>query len=77
MSKMMDQDLSELAELLVSRLERLPVDSHWSHQASGLRGSLLRQLEKERCGEQVNQRYLSIIIDQGFFILEKAAQSLR
>ena len=74
---MMDEDLSDLANLLVTRLERLPVDSHWSHQASGLRGSLLRQLEKERSGERVDPIYFSLIIKQGFIILEQAAHSLR
>jgi hypothetical protein len=53
------------------------VDSHWSHQASGLRGSLLRQLEKERSGERIDPIYFSLIINQGFIILEQAAHSLR
>jgi hypothetical protein len=38
------------ARLLVSRLERLSADSYWAHQASGLRGSLLR------CLQQVDSR---------------------
>jgi hypothetical protein len=35
----------QTAALLVARLERLPADSHWAHQASGVRGALLRCLE--------------------------------
>lgn len=34
------------AALLVSRLERLSADSYWAHQASGVRGSLLRLIER-------------------------------
>jgi hypothetical protein len=34
------------AQLVTSRLERLSVDSYWAHRASGLRGSLLRCLER-------------------------------
>ncbi len=34
------------AALLVNRLERLSADSYWAHQASGVRGSLLRFLER-------------------------------
>ena len=32
----------DLARMLVARLERLSADSYWAHQASGVRGSLLR-----------------------------------
>lgn len=72
----MDKVLIELARQLEFRLERLPVDSHWSHQASGLRGSLLLQLEREKIGLQVDQSDFALIIQQGFLILEKAAQDL-
>jgi hypothetical protein len=39
-----------LARLLVTRLERLSADSYWAHQASGVRGSLLRALEQVSYG---------------------------
>jgi hypothetical protein len=35
----------DLARMLVARLERLSADSYWAHQASGVRGSLLRVLD--------------------------------
>jgi hypothetical protein len=40
----MDYQISQ-AKLLVARLERLSADSYWAHQASGLRGALLRSIE--------------------------------
>jgi hypothetical protein len=32
------------ARVLIARLERLSADSYWAHQASGLRGALLRSI---------------------------------
>lgn len=60
----------ELIEMLVARLERLSADSYWAHQASGVRGSLLRFMEKENL-EAIDIRML---IDKGFDFLEKAAK---
>ena len=45
-----DLDKYELSQValawqLAYRLERLSVDSHWAHLASGLRGSLLKRIE--------------------------------
>jgi hypothetical protein len=68
------------ARLLVSRLERLSADSYWAHQASGLRGSLLR------CLQQVDSRpgtltgdgqHLEELVEQGFEILALAARAMR
>lgn len=56
--------------MLVARLERLSADSYWAHQASGVRGSLLRFMEKENL-EAIDIRML---IDKGFDFLEKAAK---
>jgi hypothetical protein len=68
------------ARLLVSRLERLSADSYWAHQASGLRGSLLR------CLQQVDSRaetltgdwqHLDELVERGFAILALAARAMR
>ena len=76
-------DADRLALLLISRLERLSADSYWAHQASGLRGSLLRGLEENRAGEPggdaslpEERERLAALIDRGFEVLEKAARGI-
>jgi hypothetical protein len=64
----------ELARFLISRLERISADSYWAHQASGVRGALLRCLEQAEC--QQSER-LDKLIDVGFKLLEQAARELR
>ena len=73
----------EQARLLVARLERISADSTWAHRSSGLRGGLLRMVEylettrdepidpgqRRRSLEQLQQ-----MIQQGFYMLEQAAQ---
>lgn len=66
----------DLALLLAARLERLSADSYWAHQASGLRGSLLRLLERERRGYPVDGRQLGVLVERGFEILGKAAREI-
>ena len=73
------------ASTLVSRLERLSVDSYWAHRSSGLRGALLRALERAESltggagPEQVEAetRSLRELISQGADLLEKAARDIR
>ena len=48
------EPLQKITDLLVSRLERLSVDSYWAHRASGIRGSLLR------CKDNFTQVYNSL-----------------
>ena len=64
----------KLLQLMLSRLERISVDSRLAHRASGLRGSLLTIIDN------IDQRQIVSIsetdqrlIDQGFSILERAA----
>ena len=45
----------ELLKRLVDRLERLSADSTYAHQASGLRGTLLRYIERIETGAGVNK----------------------
>lgn len=77
----MDQNL-ELINMLLARLERLSADSYWAHQASGIRGSLLKWVEMGSAGESVNSRHnspdkemgVAALIARGFDVLEKAAK---
>lgn len=64
------QDQHEIIEMLIDRLERLSADSFWAHQASGVRGSLLRILED---GDQDSPR-ARVLLERGFDFLEKAAK---
>jgi len=64
----------QLIRLLLTRLERVSVDSYWAHRASGVRGALLRALEKIEAGQSVDGSALKRLMDQGFQILERAAR---
>ena len=69
----MDKEPLELIRLLLARLERISVDSYWAHRASGIRGSLLRALEKLETGRPFQKSKLDKLISNGFDILEQAA----
>lgn len=69
----MDKDPLELIRLLLARLERISADSYWAHRASGVRGSLLRALEKLEAGRPIQTSRLDALMAKGFDILEKAA----
>lgn len=63
------------ARILVQRLERLSADSVWAHRASGLRASL----DKFLAGidtRSYDPGKLEALVQQGFDILEKAAQEI-
>lgn len=66
----MVDDQRDLIEMLVARLERLSADSYWAHQASGVRGSLLRIIENDH----LDSPQAAILLDKGFKFLEKAAR---
>ena len=59
-----------LARMLIARLERLSADSYWAHQASGVRGHLLKLAE---AGE-LESKEGELLIERGFDYLEKAAK---
>jgi hypothetical protein len=67
-------DEVQLIRLLLARLERVSVDSYWAHRASGVRGALLRSLERIEAGQSVDSSGLKQLTDKGFQILERAAQ---
>jgi hypothetical protein len=62
-------DQRGLIEMLVARLERLSADSYWAHQASGVRGSLLRIIEDDH----LDSPQAANLLAKGFEFLEKAA----
>ena len=74
------------ARVLIARLERLSADSYWAHQASGLRGALLRSIAV--CESQqviyANQDFetaqasqLNSLMVRSFEILVHAAREIR
>ncbi|UCD98618.1 MAG: hypothetical protein JSV42_16960 [Chloroflexota bacterium] len=60
----------DLVHLLIARLERLSADSYWAHQASGVRGSLLRMIDSGELHPEQREK----LIRSGFDFLEKAAR---
>lgn len=63
-----------LIRLLLTRLERISVDSYWAHRASGVRGSLTKILAQIEMGERVDPVSLRMNLRVGFDVLEKAAE---
>ena len=64
----------KLIRLLLPRLERISVDSHWAHRASGVRGALTKILDQMETGEAVDPVLLQNNLLVGFEILEEAAE---
>jgi hypothetical protein len=60
--------------LLLERLERISADSVWAHQASGVRGSLLKIVQELEQGQESENPELTRLVSYGFQILEKAAR---
>lgn len=65
----------DLLRLLVSRLERLSVDSRWARRASGLRGNILKVLEEAEQGD-VAPRRIDLLVERSFEILRNAAAEI-
>lgn len=75
----MDDLNLDLIKRLADRLEHLSADSTYAHRASGLRGSLLRQMERIEAGERMDreeQAQLDELMEYGFQILELAAKEI-
>jgi hypothetical protein len=70
----MDEKMLSLTRLLIARLERISADSFWAHRAGGVKGSLLKLLEKSEKGLRMREIELQHAMDLGFYILEKAAR---
>ncbi|MBM3125126.1 MAG: hypothetical protein FJZ87_08615 [Chloroflexi bacterium] len=64
----------ERIHLLLDRLERIPADSRVAHQASGIRGTLLRVLAALESGSQIQNPRYHQLLELGFHILDRAAR---
>jgi len=71
-----DESYLELLMRLVERLERLSADSTYAHQASGLRGTFLRYIERLEAGEEISVAELDWLVEYGFEILRLAAKEI-
>lgn len=84
------EPLQKITDLLVSRLERLSVDSYWAHRASGIRGSLLRckddftqvynsvdSLDATSARKRELENQLRELMAIGYTVLENAAKEIR
>lgn len=69
----MNNDLRTL-QFLLSRLERISADSVVAHHASGVRGAMLRAVEKLEAGRPVSGQVMRRLIESGYSLLEKAAE---
>ncbi len=69
-------DQTQLLRLLMARLERLSVDSHWARRASGLRGNIVKVLDEADSGQEVSPARLELLTEAAFDILRKAAQDI-
>jgi hypothetical protein len=67
----------KLIHVLLARLERISVDSHWAHRASGVRGSLIKLAEQMDSGDFTSRGEAAELMDMGFIILECAALEKR
>ena len=63
----------KLILLLLTRLERISVDSHLAHRASGIRGALTKLLEQVERGNSTDAAASKNILQMGFQILKEAA----
>jgi len=70
-----------IARQLAGRLERLSVDSIWARRASGMRGSLLKAIERIENSQnapltETELAHLDSLLERGFQILESAARQI-
>ena len=70
----MTNDIIQTFQFLLSRLERISADSSVAYRASGVRGSMLRMVEKLEAGRPVSGADVRRLIESGYILLEKAAQ---
>jgi hypothetical protein len=59
---------------LLSRLERISADSSVAYRASGVRGAMLRAVEKIEEGRPVSSQDVRRLIESAYFLLQKAAR---
>lgn len=74
-----EQRQIEEARVLAAKLERLSADSYWAHQASGLRGALLRLIEAKSspgANGETPPGQLDFVLAKAFEILVRAAREM-
>lgn len=64
------------AQQLLRRLEKIPVDSKWSHRASGVRASLAKELSSIENPENADPKRLKGLIQLGYDIAVRAAREI-
>lgn len=70
----------EEARRLLSRLERMSVDSAWARRASGVRGGMLKlfsELESGAILDAKRQEALNTLVTHAYALLTRAAGELR
>jgi hypothetical protein len=70
---MTDEPLRTL-NFLLSRLERISADSSVAYRASGVRGAMLRLVEKLEDGRPVSSQDVKRLIESAYLLLQKAAR---
>ncbi|MBK8782894.1 MAG: hypothetical protein IPO22_14060 [Anaerolineales bacterium] len=70
---MTDEPLRTL-QFLLSRLERISADSAVAYRASGVRGAMLRVVEKIEEGRPVLGEDVKRLIESAYLLLQKAAR---
>jgi len=70
---MTDEPLRTL-QFLLSRLERISADSAVAYRASGVRGAMLRVVEKLEEGRPVSGADVKRLIESAYLLLQKAAR---
>ena len=70
---MIDEPLRTL-QFLLSRLERISADSAVAYRASGVRGAMLRVVEKLEEDKPVSGQDVKRLTDRAYLLLQKAAR---
>ena len=70
----MNEELLRTLQFLLSRLERISADSAVAYRASGVRGSMLRMVEKLEAGRPVSDQDVRRLVESAYLLLQKAAR---
>ncbi len=70
----MDAEPLRTLRLLLARLERISADSVTAHRASGVRGAMLRALDRLEQGLPVSDEELRLLSERGYALLNRAAE---
>lgn len=70
----MDEEPLRTLRFLLARLERISADSVTAHRASGVRGAMLREVQRLENGEASASRSAKRLIESGYALLAQAAE---